>query len=73
MLLMMARRAEVNLTYKKVHFSGIFSVSGRKCLGGRVMDPSARYWYCRTDSNDWDYSCRPGSTCGYTDGYSFSW
>ena len=25
-----------------------FSVSGRECLGGRTMDPKARYWYCKT-------------------------
>ena len=25
-----------------------FSVSGRECLGGRIMDPKARYWYCKT-------------------------
>ena len=25
-----------------------FSVSGRECLGERIMDPKARYWYCKT-------------------------
>ena len=52
---------------------GIYSVGGRACLDRRMMDPDARYWYCRTNTNGWDYSCRPGSTCGYSDGYNFSW
>ena len=28
-----------------------FSVSGRECLGGRIMDPKARYWYCKTGTH----------------------
>merc|ERR1712029_335584 len=51
----------------------LYSVGGRACLDRRMMDPDARYWYCRTNTNDWDYACRPGSTCGYSDGYNFSW
>ena len=61
------------LTQKIVVFSELYSVGGRACLDRRMMDPDARYWYCRTNTNDWDYACRPGSTCGYSDGYNFSW
>ena len=53
--------------------SELYSVGGRACLDRRMMDPDARYWYCRTNTNDWDYACRPGSSCGYSDGYNFSW
>ena len=28
-----------------------FSVSGRECLGGRIMDTKARYWYCKTGTH----------------------
>ena len=58
---------------KNCCFSELYSVGGRACLDRRMMDPDARYWYCRTNTNDWDYACRPGSTCGYSDGYNFSW
>ena len=54
-------------------FPEIYSVGGRECLADLVIDPDAHYWYCQTDTSDWDYCCRPGSTCGYSNGYDFAW
>ncbi|TRY68387.1 hypothetical protein TCAL_01423 [Tigriopus californicus] len=55
-------------------FSRGYSVSGKACEYGAELNPDVRYWYCRTrDDKGWDYCCRPGNTCGYSDGYEYPW
>eukprot|EP00095_Tigriopus_kingsejongensis_P011025 maker-scaffold109_size355148-snap-gene-0.17 protein:Tk11025 transcript:maker-scaffold109_size355148-snap-gene-0.17-mRNA-1 annotation:"hypothetical protein DAPPUDRAFT_257231" len=49
-----------------------YSVSGKTCQYGAELNPDVRYWYCRTQNDaGWDYCCRPGNTCGYSNGYDY--
>ena len=49
------------------------SVSGRDCQTRQLLDNDVRYYYCQTDTRDWDYCCRPGSKCGYSRNSEFPW
>ncbi|KAJ9592415.1 hypothetical protein L9F63_015935 [Diploptera punctata] len=55
-----------------------FTVSGRPCRFGTVCveNREAGFWYCELEGGDagaWDYCCRPGHQCGYSEGYNYPW
>ncbi|XP_054281057.1 uncharacterized protein LOC128998749 [Macrosteles quadrilineatus] len=53
-----------------------FTVSGRPCRAGTVcsMNFEVGIWTCPVDDvGDWDYCCRSGHHCGYSEGYSYPW
>ncbi|XP_033609606.1 uncharacterized protein LOC111870214 isoform X2 [Cryptotermes secundus] len=55
-----------------------FTVSGRPCRYGTecIENREAGFWYCELEGGDagaWDYCCRPGHQCGYSEGYSYPW
>ena len=54
------------------------SVAGKRCLRGPQLNSEVRYWYCETAASGaanagWDYCCRPGNSCGYSEGYNYPW
>ena len=54
-----------------VGYPGEYTVSGKRCLyGGCKLNPDVHYWYCETEEGGgWDYCCRPGQRCGYSQNY----
>jgi hypothetical protein len=55
-----------------------FTVSGRPCRYGTqcIENREAGFWYCDLEGGDagaWDYCCRPGHQCGYSEGYNYPW
>ncbi|XP_021916081.1 uncharacterized protein LOC110828068 isoform X1 [Zootermopsis nevadensis] len=55
-----------------------FTVSGRPCRYGTecVENREAGFWHCELEGGDagaWDYCCRPGHQCGYSEGYDYPW
>ncbi len=65
-----------------------FSVTGRPCRFGPRLNSDVRYWFCEVEEATtrgkgvgsggggeagWDYCCRPGSRCGYSQGYDYPW
>ncbi|KAK9503602.1 hypothetical protein O3M35_010130 [Rhynocoris fuscipes] len=52
-----------------------FTVNGQPCRVGTVctMNREVGVWTCPIDNGDWDYCCRSGHHCGYSDGYSYPW
>ncbi len=54
--------------------SDTFTVNGKACKRGSQLNTEVRYWYCEVDGEPgWDYCCRPGNDCGYSDGYEYPW
>jgi hypothetical protein len=58
------------------------TVSGSRCVSGQKLNGDVRYWYCEIedggrgrgdDTAGWDYCCRPGNECGYSEGYEYPW
>ncbi|BES97279.1 PAN domain [Nesidiocoris tenuis] len=52
-----------------------FTVNGQPCRAGTVctMNPEVGVWSCPVDNGDWDYCCRSGHHCGYSEGYNYPW
>ncbi|XP_063238494.1 uncharacterized protein LOC134540006 [Bacillus rossius redtenbacheri] len=55
-----------------------FTVSGRPCRRGAACaeNPVAGFWSCPLeggDAGDFDYCCRPGHHCGFSEGFSYPW
>ncbi|KAJ4432585.1 hypothetical protein ANN_21208 [Periplaneta americana] len=55
-----------------------FTVSGRPCRYGTecTENREAGFWYCELEGGDagaWDYCCRPGHQCGYSEGFNYPW
>ena len=49
-------------------------MSGKRCRWGSQLNSDVRYWYCETeDEPGWDYCCRPGNECGYSEGFDYPW
>ena len=49
------------------------AVSGINCNTNTVFDTRDKYWYCQTNDRDYEYCCRPGSSCGYSENYEYPW
>ncbi|XP_073986186.1 uncharacterized protein isoform X2 [Rhodnius prolixus] len=52
-----------------------FTVNGQPCRIGTActLNPDVGVWTCPVDNGDWDYCCRSGHHCGYSDGFSYPW
>ncbi|KAI5699733.1 hypothetical protein M8J75_007770 [Diaphorina citri] len=52
-----------------------YTVSGRPCKWGTYCTQSLEVgvWTCPIEGGDWDYCCRSGHHCGYSEGYSYPW
>ncbi|XP_067004157.2 uncharacterized protein [Anabrus simplex] len=55
-----------------------FTVSGRPCRHNSActQNREAGFWSCELEGGDagaFDYCCRPGHQCGYSEGYSYPW
>ncbi|KAL1132616.1 hypothetical protein AAG570_010568 [Ranatra chinensis] len=52
-----------------------FTVNGQPCRTGTFcrQNPDVGVWTCPVDNGDWDYCCRSGHHCGYTDGFPYPW
>uniref|UniRef100_A0A1B6CQM5 Apple domain-containing protein n=1 Tax=Clastoptera arizonana TaxID=38151 RepID=A0A1B6CQM5_9HEMI len=52
-----------------------FTVSGRPCKAGTfcTQNLDVGIWSCPVDDGDWDYCCRSGHQCGYSEGYNYPW
>ena len=53
-------------------------MSGRPCRYGTqcIENREAGFWYCELEGGDagaFDYCCRPGHQCGYSEGYNYPW
>nr|XP_022915111.1 uncharacterized protein LOC111425362 [Onthophagus taurus] len=55
----------------------IYSVGGWPCKRGTLCKESALgFWFCELEGgspSSWDYCCRPGHQCGYSEGYAYQW
>ncbi|RZF41855.1 hypothetical protein LSTR_LSTR005317 [Laodelphax striatellus] len=55
-----------------------FTVSGHPCRAGTVCSQNMDIgvWTCPVENGlegDWDYCCRSGHQCGYSEGFSYPW
>ncbi|XP_046985089.1 uncharacterized protein LOC124555265 isoform X1 [Schistocerca americana] len=55
-----------------------FTVSGQPCRRGTFcsLNVVGGFWSCELEGGDagaWDYCCRQGHHCGYSDGYHYPW
>lgn len=54
-----------------------FTVSGQPCKSGTVctQNRDVGIWSCPTEGleGDWDYCCRSGHQCGYSEGFNYPW
>ncbi|CAG2057621.1 unnamed protein product [Timema podura] len=55
-----------------------FTVSGRPCRYGTFCaeNREAGFWSCELEGGDagsFDYCCRPGHQCGYSEGFNYPW
>nr|XP_018917639.1 PREDICTED: uncharacterized protein LOC109044389 [Bemisia tabaci] len=52
-----------------------FTVTGRPCKAGTFCTENldVGVWSCPVDDGDWDYCCRAGHHCGYSEGYNYPW
>ena len=49
------------------------AINGIRCNTQTVFDSRDKYWYCETNDRDYEYCCRPGSTCGYSKNSGYPW
>ncbi|XP_014245868.1 uncharacterized protein LOC106664558 isoform X2 [Cimex lectularius] len=52
-----------------------YTVNGFPCKTGTVctQNPEVGVWTCPVENGDWDYCCRSGHQCGFSEGYNYPW